>query len=113
MKTTQLTKDETAKFFANIIANDIEQYNFDAMYDIYRLIETMLKADGSNTQTKDISEFMLLVRKTGCDMLKADSYEEIEQHKKIFTSLSIYKQTFCWNYTYLINVPFCTVEVVK
>ena len=108
MKTQQMSKDEFAKFIAGAIF-EMKHYNFDMFYDIRKIMEE-LKENRGNTEEPILSTFHLMLRNTGCDMVRPE-----DENYKLYTNRSdtVYSLIFCYNHEYLHNRPFVSVTKIQ
>lgn len=104
METRKLTQDQFARFMAEIILS-IENYNFDVLYDVRRIMDLFM-AHRDRHESPERDSFHLMIRSTGCDMVK-ESDANYELYDK--RSAKIYSLSFCWNYSYMSNEVFCKV----
>jgi len=105
MEKLKMTKDEFAVFMANVILKDVKMYQFDAFYDIAKIVRLLQEKRG-NSKDAQIDELHLMTRDTGCDLVNIDS-EIYETYKR--NNRNIYKLRFCWNEDYMSNETFCTI----
>ena len=108
MKTREMSQDEFAKFIAKVIL-DIDNYSFDVLYDIKKIIIEFNDNRGKH-ETPIFDNYHFMVRNTGSDMIHADdgNYSIYDDRSSV-----IYSLTFCWNGGYFSNIPFCKVEQIR
>lgn len=108
MKPKKLTKDEFARFISGVTLNEIENYNFDVMYDIHKIVYYLKVYQGMTEELKT-DTFHFMIRKTGCDLVQTNHeyYDTFKQRSEI-----IYSLEFNWNHDYF-DVPFCTVTKIS
>lgn len=99
-----LTRDQFAKFIASIIL-DIDNYSFDVLYDIKQVMD-LQERNRSESEVKRESILHLMIRNTGCDLVKPNdtNYREYK-----LRSTKIYALKFCWNCDYFSKESFCDV----
>ena len=104
---TRMDYDEFAEFMAKIIFK-IDNYNFDVLYDI-KTIMTEFAENRSKTDKAIFSTYHLLIRNSGCDLIKPDdeNYNLYENRNS-----KVYCLQFCWNRDYF-NIPFCIMNEIK
>lgn len=105
MNSKEMTQDQFATFMANIILTDIQNYQYDAFYDIAKVVD-LHKEKRAITESEQYSELHLFTRSTGCDLVSPDS--DLYGIYKSNNS-NCYKFKFVWNCDYLRKVPFCTL----
>lgn len=90
---------------AKVIQSDLKSYQYDAMYDIAKVVR-MHKEKRANTTSQQSDEMHLFTRSTGCDLVSpnCESYETRKANNS-----KCYKLKFVWNCDYFNRVPFCTV----
>ena len=101
------TQDEFAKFIAQAIL-DIEHYSFDLLYDIKRIMDELAEKR-SETREPQKSNYHLMLRNTGADLIKPD-----DENYKLYNNRSniIYSLTFCWNCSYMMGESFCNIDKI-
>ena len=98
-----MTKDQFAKFIAGQIL-EISQHNFDVFYDIAKIVDLMYEQQ-TNAESPIKQEFHLMVRASGCDLVRPDdSCYDIYVNR----STKIFKIEFCFNAEYFSNESFVT-----
>lgn len=100
----QLSKDQFALWIMQKMGI-MNQYQFDMLYDI-RKIMTELQAYRGEINSVIKTEYHLMLRDTGCDLVQPsdENYSTYRQR-----SDTVYKLIFCWNEDYFAH-PFCEVE---
>jgi hypothetical protein len=114
MKNQKMTRDEFAKFMADIILS-IKTHNFDTFYDIAHIMR-LDKQNRGLTEQPTRETFYLFTRDTGCDFIvfldgsrKNDMLTHYEQNNQ-----NKWEITFCWNCDYFYNSEsFATVTKIK
>jgi hypothetical protein len=108
MKTLKYSQDGLAKFIFRQ-ALKIKKYNFDAFYDISKIV-TLLQENRSNSEIKKKQTLYLMLRSTGCDLIDPFSPYYLNYEKN---SNEIFELVFCWNCDYFSNEYFCTIKRIK
>ena len=109
MEKKSLTRDEFAVFMANII-NGMDMYNYDAMYDIAKVVAADKNRRGESTVDPVMDTVLLCVRNTGCDLIEVDNPQKDLYFRN---NENVYELVFCWNCDYMHRIPFCVVTTIK
>lgn len=104
MKTQKMTNDQFALFMAEIIKS-VEMHNFDAFYDIAKIVKR--KSENHGTEIPKRENFYLVTRPTGIDLVSTLD-ENLDHYLK--NNKKHYLITFCWNCDYFRNEEFAVVE---
>lgn len=108
METQKLTTDQFAIFMADVIKS-VKFYNFDAFYDIAKIVK--LKSEKQKDSVNPQKEsFFLFSRDTGIDLIDVDN-ENLDLY--IQNNLHQYLIEFCFNSDYFRDESFATIETIK
>ena len=105
----EMNMDEFARFIASVIL-EIDHYSFDVLYDVKRII-TELNDNRGTSEKAIFSTYHLMVRNTGCDMVKPN-----DENYSLYNGRTsiIYSLEFCWNTSYFSHETcFCKVTQLR
>ena len=115
---TVFNKDGFAKWIFEQNSK-LRMYNFDMFYDIRAILNleqsAILKAKSENNNNyypcdKPVTSCLyLFIRDTGTWISEEHELSPIYMRESKWA----YKLTFCWNYSYMRDESFCTMEIVK
>lgn len=114
MKTIKLTNDQFAQWLFNK-GLEIENYNFDLMYDITKIITEIKNTNLRDLNTGDLitdkpvfRAFWLQLRKSGSYLFDYSDKRNIEPVKLNFSGKE-YKINICVNCSYIYNQAFAEI----
>lgn len=104
-----LTHDQFAIFISDLI-KDIKVHNFDAFYDIVKIVNEYKAKCGYNEGTPNRDTYFIFYRETGFDMLKINS----ELYEIMYANNNFcYQIDFCFNCDYFRNESFAKLYKIK